>query len=482
MDAPFILWLRNDVRLMDQPGRELRITADSRPTLGLTFKKVTPALRSVFDRLMSGGATEDQLNESVLEQEGTGALFVLTQFLRTLENAKLLCRTLEHEGRPIATLVPIAERFTFDPDRVSADTRYVSSRFAYARREGTRLVVESPLGYAQLGLESAEAAAMWTCFSTPCDVAQLARAVPSLPEQVAADFLTLVVNGSMLTPVDQHGCPEEDAGETLPQWDFHDLQFHSRSRLGRHANPFGAQYRFQGRIAPLPGVKPPMSSDRIVLPRPDLARLAESDPSLTTVLESRRSVREHGEQPIAIDQLGEFLYRSARVIEQIPTDKGDVGRRPYPAGGAIYELEMYAVVDRCEGLASGLYHYDPADHQLETLADRNRQVEALLKAAWYAADRRSPPQVVLVLTARFQRMQWKYQSMVYAAVLKHVGVVYQTWYLVATAMGLAPCGLGGGDAELFGEVAGLDYYAESSVGEFILGTREADRVGSRFEQ
>ena len=39
--------------------------------------------------------------------------------------------------------------------------------------------------------------------------------------------------------------------------------------------------------------------------------------------------------------------------------------------------------------------------------------------------------------------------------LKHVGVVYQTWYLVATAMGLAPCALGGGDAELFGEAAGL---------------------------
>ena len=482
MDQPYILSLRDDVTITDQPNRELRIAAESRPTLGLTFKAVTPALRDALDRLRSGGATEDDLNEAVLEREGTGALFVLTHFLRSLDKARLFCRTLDLDGRPIATLVPLADRFAFDAERLPADQQYLSSRFAYSRRDGSRLVVESPLGYGQVRLESDEAAAMWTCLSAPADVARICQAVPSLPEDVVVRFLSLLLNGSMVTGIDEEGCPEEDASDTLAQWEFHDLQFHSRSRVGRHANPFGAAYQFQSRIAPLPGVKPPMSADRIVLRRPDLAALAASDPSLTAVLESRRSVRDHGEEPLTVDQLGEFLYRSGRVIERIPTDKGDVGRRPYPSGGAIYELEMYAVVDRCDGLSSGLYHYDPGDHGLEKIADRSPQVEGLLKAAWYASDRRSHPQVVLVLTARFQRMQWKYRSMVYAAILKHVGVVYQTWYLVATAMGLAPCGLGGGDAELFGEAAGLDYYAESSVGEFILGTRAGDRIGSRFER
>ena len=44
-------------------------------------------------------------------------------------------------------------------------------------------------------------------------------------------------------------------------------------------------------------------------------------------------------------------------------------------------------------------------------------------------------------------------------------------YLVATAMGLAPCALGGGDADLSAQAMGTDYYAESSVGEFLLGSR-----------
>ena len=80
------------------------------------------------------------------------------------------------------------------------------------------------------------------------------------------------------------------------------------------------------------------------------------------------------------------------------------------------------------------------------------------------------PQVLLVITARFQRIQWKYQSMAYALILKNVGALYQTMYLVATAMGLAPTALGGGHSDLFATAAGLDYLAETSVGEFMLGS------------
>jgi hypothetical protein len=46
-------------------------------------------------------------------------------------------------------------------------------------------------------------------------------------------------------------------------------------------------------------------------------------------------------------------------------------------------------------------------------------------------------------------------------------------YTVATAMGLAPCGLGVGDSHAFAEATGLDSLEESSVGEFALGSRAA---------
>ncbi|MBV9209430.1 MAG: SagB family peptide dehydrogenase, partial [Acidobacteria bacterium] len=79
------------------------------------------------------------------------------------------------------------------------------------------------------------------------------------------------------------------------------------------------------------------------------------------------------------------------------------------------------------------------------------------------------PQVLITLASRFQRMAWKYHAIAYAATLKNVGVLFQTMYLVATDMGLAACALGSGNSDLFARAAGTDYYAETSVGEFMLG-------------
>ena len=85
----------------------------------------------------------------------------------------------------------------------------------------------------------------------------------------------------------------------------------------------------------------------------------------------------------------------------------------------------------------------------------------------------SDPQVVPVIAARFGRVMWKYDAVAYSLVLKHVGVYMQTVYLVATAMGLAVCGVGGGDSADFAAATGLDFYAQGSVGEMILGSRPA---------
>lgn len=82
------------------------------------------------------------------------------------------------------------------------------------------------------------------------------------------------------------------------------------------------------------------------------------------------------------------------------------------------------------------------------------------------------PGILFLVTARFQRTAWKYESIAYSILLKDPGALYQTLYLVATAMGLAPCAIGAGDSDLFARAAGLDYYVETSLGEFLLGSRQ----------
>jgi SagB-type dehydrogenase family enzyme len=233
-------------------------------------------------------------------------------------------------------------------------------------------------------------------------------------------------------------------------------------------------------IDPLPALQPKRSDDTVDLFRPDLERLLRDDPPFTRVLEERRSRRSPGTQPITVSELGELLFRSSRVRKVMPAAAHEVSDRVYPGGGAVYELEIYPVVRSCEGLAPGLYRYDPGDHRLERLSGMSPEARELLESAGRTAGA-DPPEILLVLAARFQRMTWKYRSMAYATILKDVGVLYQTICLVATAMGLAACALGGGDSDLFARAAGTRYTAETSVGELILNRGSLPPGASQME-
>jgi SagB-type dehydrogenase family enzyme len=284
-------------------------------------------------------------------------------------------------------------------------------------------------------------------------------------------LLSLLIAGGFVSECNADGVVQIDDTPALKQWAFHDLVFHSRSRMGRHNNPLGGTYRFFGEIAPLPAVKPPMSTTKVSLLRPDMGDVIKQDISLTQALEQRVSVRQYGYTPLTLSELSEFLYRAARVKDRYTYQSLEFTRRPYPSGGAIYELELYLTVDRCHGLPSGLYHYDPAEHALFYLAAPNANTEWLLLNAWTATAQTCRPEVLITITARFQRVSWKYESIAYATILKNVGALYQTMYLVATAMNLGPCALGCGNSDLFACTIAEDYYIESSVGEFMLGNR-----------
>jgi hypothetical protein len=77
------------------------------------------------------------------------------------------------------------------------------------------------------------------------------------------------------------------------------------------------------------------------------------------------------------------------------------------------------------------------------------------------------------MTARFQRLSWKYEGIAYAVVLMNVGVLIQSLYLVCTAMRLAPCAIGSVRADATARAFGTDWRLEPSVGQFIVGRAPA---------
>lgn len=454
----------------------------------VSLRRVAPVLLNALGRLDPPGEDEDHLAELVRVSDN-GSLARWYYYLERLSQRGLLCRSAYANGKRLATLVAVCRSFVAQPARAVPSRPYVLSRFAYLRREGGGAVLESPLAHARVLVDDCRTAALVAALAAPATAEELTTRVGELPADAVSGVLTLLLRAGMLAEAGADGTCAEDDDPALQTWAFHDLLFHARTRRGRFDTPYGGTYRFAGRLAPPPALKPAPPGQTRELYRPDLTRLERDDPPLAWVQERRRSAHDFDSQhPITERQLGEFLFRVARVKEsrheEIETDHGpirmDFASRPYPAGGGLYELEVYAAVNVCANLDCGLYHYDASQHRLTRLCRRTAEVEGLLRdAAESTAIPEDNLQVLLILAARFPRLAWKYESIAYALTLKHVGVVFQTMYLAATAMGLAPRAIGGGDAELFARAAGTDYCAETSVGEFLLGSQRREPVGPR---
>jgi SagB-type dehydrogenase family enzyme len=396
----------------------------------------------------------------------------------------LIVRTLLVDGLPVLRLDPLGAAAGPGEGPAVGTARLRLSRFALCRRQGKEFVLESPLSLYRAVLLAPGLAGLTAALVRPCSAEELVAGTTggeltqSAVRLVAQELLAAGLLHTDQTEGQEPGFPDE-ADPTLRTWDFHDLLFHARSQAGRHDTPGGGTYRFFGELPPQPAVKPPMDGPVVPLPTPDLAEVAARDAPFTQVLESRESVRSYGLEGMTLDQLGELLYRTLRVrwVAETPPDYGrsyEVSSRPYPSGGAAYDLEVYLAATRCQGLGNGIYYYAPLSHELRQLHGEGPELTEL--RGWLRGTFDSEPDVLLMITSRFQRVSWKYESIAYSLVLRHVGVLYQTLYLVATSMGLAPCGIGLSDIALTERVLGLPFTEESVVGEFALGSRPAEET------
>ena len=97
------------------------------------------------------------------------------------------------------------------------------------------------------------------------------------------------------------------------------------------------------------------------------------------------------------------------------------------------------------------------------------ELEALLAGAKYAMGAPAVPQVLITIAARFGRVSWKYSSVAYSLILKDVGVLTQTLYIMATDMGLGGCAIGLTNIDLFAKMTGIEFHVEGPVGQFAFG-------------
>ena len=146
-----------------------------------------------------------------------------------------------------------------------------------------------------------------------------------------------------------------------------------------------------------------------------------------------------------LEQLAAVLFAAQGV-----TAKGRF--RAVPSAGALYPLEVYAVVGPVVGLEPGVFRYSPQAHKLVRVASGDRRARLARAAggqAWIAQ-----AQVVLVISGIADRLRGKYGRRSERYVQLEAGAAAQSASYFGYSVGLGSTVVGAFSDQEVGEVIG----------------------------
>ena len=187
---------------------------------------------------------------------------------------------------------------------------------------------------------------------------------------------------------------------------------------------------------------PPEQAEVIDLPEPQY----DSQVSLEQSLLNRRSIRDYSGQPLTLQEISQLLWAAQGI-----TDPG--GYRTAPSAGGLYPLELYLVAGDVEGLAEGVYRYQPDGHKLAKTAAgdiRAELSEAALGQEWVEKGA-----VSIVFTAVYERTTVKYGERGIRYVHMEAGHAAQNLCLQATALELGAVTVGAFYADSLSQLLNL---------------------------
>ena len=182
-------------------------------------------------------------------------------------------------------------------------------------------------------------------------------------------------------------------------------------------------------ISAAPGGAMAQIGDKVVLPGPSSA----GSNSLEQLLAQRRSVRDYSNTPLTLGEIGQLLWAAQGITDAF-------GYRTAPSAGALYPLELYLVAGNVDGLADGVYRYNPKAHVLATMKAGDHRV-SLARAA-YSQTWMKDAAVIVVFAAVYERTTGKYGKRGRRYVYIETGHAAQNLFLQSESLGLATVDVG----------------------------------------
>lgn len=231
----------------------------------------------------------------------------------------------------------------------------------------------------------------------------------------------------------------------------------------------------QHKGVPPPPVQQPIPTNavRIALPGPETLSLGQG--AFQTIINQRRSIRAYADTALTLEELS-FLLWCTQGVERVERDSE--GRiinqfRTVPSGGARHPFETYLLVNRVEGLDSGVYRFLPFEHAL-VLIRKDPDLATKTYDSCYRQAATARAAVVFVWTAVPYRTEWRYGPLSYRMIAMEAGHVCQNLYLAAESIGAGACAMLGYNQVKMDNLIGVDGEEEFTIYLATVGKKAPD--------
>ncbi len=174
-----------------------------------------------------------------------------------------------------------------------------------------------------------------------------------------------------------------------------------------------------------------------VIDLPDPKEIRLGDISLREAIEKRRSIREHSQRPLTIEELSYLLWCTQGVKEVIPHR---ATFRTVPSAGARHSFETDLLVNNVEELQSGVYRFLAIEHKLIEVNIDPDIADKITRACFGQGFVRTSA-VTFIWVAVAHRMNWRYGERGYRYMHLDAGHVCQNLYLSAEEIDSGVCAI-----------------------------------------
>jgi SagB-type dehydrogenase family enzyme len=229
--------------------------------------------------------------------------------------------------------------------------------------------------------------------------------------------------------------------------------------------------QMKGMVMPLSQKTWEPNAELIDLPQPDKSVLTKTD--LMACIADRKSRRKYSTANLTLAELSYLLWATQGVRMGPPSGRH---YRTVPSAGSRHSFETYLVIQRVEGLKTGIYRYLPFEHKLVylfTAENLPKKMTTLTSGQPFVGN----SAVCFIWSSIPYRMEWRYGFDSERVILMDVGHVCQNLYLAAESIGCGTCGVAAYEQERLDQFLGLD-----GKDEFVIYLAPVGKIGASQDE